>query len=386
LDGLPLVLSDDRPHGAAIMSVELAISYDPSLLTFTEVALGPDAPAGATLDADLNDRGRVTLSVTSDASFEGTALRLVEFTAQVIAAIPYGRSGELVVSDLVVAGAADAAVAATADRAVFVTALFGDATGNGSYSGLDAQRVARVVVELDTGLDAFLTVDPLVIGDVTGNGALSGLDAQRIAQKVVDLDPPEIPPLPQPLADGAAGNRMPGDSAPVGVPAQVFTVPAEQSPGLPGKAGDFATPQLAAADAAEPGVTSDFAVASTRPPGGLAEPVAFTTAVPWFPVQTARLLRLPATRLDPQTSRARAMPSPTVALPTLAESSADKPGSFRRTAHQSPRLAHRVPTDHLPELTQDIDVFEALPSGKPQDPAGLIAKRRFHSTFLAARG
>jgi hypothetical protein len=76
--------------------------------------------------------------------------------------------------------------------------LFGDCTGNGSYSGLDAQRAARVGVGLDAGLAAYPHIDPLLLADVTGNGGISGLDAQRIALVPVGLDPPEIPRLPQP--------------------------------------------------------------------------------------------------------------------------------------------------------------------------------------------
>ena len=44
-------------------------------------------------------------------------------------------------------------LAATPDDALHTVAYFGDATGDGSYSGLDAQRVARLVVKLeDKGL------------------------------------------------------------------------------------------------------------------------------------------------------------------------------------------------------------------------------------------
>ena len=56
-----------------------------------------------------------------------------------------------------------------------------------------------VRVGLDDGLAAYPHIDPLIVADVTGNGSLSGLDAQRIAQEAVGLNPKEIPPLPQPL-------------------------------------------------------------------------------------------------------------------------------------------------------------------------------------------
>jgi hypothetical protein len=92
-------------------------------------------------------------------------------------------------------------------------ALFGDATANGDYSGLDAQRVARVAVGLDDGFRAFPCIDPVVVADVTGNGRLSGLDAQRIAQEAVGLDAVEIPPLPQATPPSISGNRNASDAA-----------------------------------------------------------------------------------------------------------------------------------------------------------------------------
>jgi hypothetical protein len=90
-------------------------------------------------------------------------------------------------------------VTASADSGIHAVAFLGDATGNGAYSGLDAQRVARVAVGLDAGFAAYPKIDPAVIADVTSNGVLSGLDAQRIAQEAVGLDSGEIPPIPQPL-------------------------------------------------------------------------------------------------------------------------------------------------------------------------------------------
>ena len=53
-------------------------------------------------------------------------------------------------------------------------------------------------VGLDSGLSAYPIVDPVIVSDITGNGTLSGLDAQRIALRAAGLNPPEIPPLPGP--------------------------------------------------------------------------------------------------------------------------------------------------------------------------------------------
>jgi hypothetical protein len=132
-------------------------------------------------------------------------------TADVPWTAAYGGSRILTLTEASLNGGG---LAVQGDEAIFVAAYLGDATGNGSYSGLDAQRVARVVVRLDTGFDAFAKTDPLIVADVTDNGSLSALDAQRIAQMAVGLDPVEIPPLPQALrADRLPG--VPGASEPL---------------------------------------------------------------------------------------------------------------------------------------------------------------------------
>ena len=80
-----------------------------------------------------------------------------------------------------------------ADAGLIALAYSGDATGNGTLSSLDASRVQRVVVGLDSGFDAFDDFNSTLIGDTTGNGTLSSLDASRIQQQVVDLDVNSFP-------------------------------------------------------------------------------------------------------------------------------------------------------------------------------------------------
>jgi hypothetical protein len=65
--------------------------------------------------------------------------------------------------------------------------------------------VARVAVGLDDGFDAFPTIDPVLLGDITGNDKLSGLDAQRVGRATVGLDTPEIPSLPEPARATSVG-------------------------------------------------------------------------------------------------------------------------------------------------------------------------------------
>jgi hypothetical protein len=158
--------------------------------------LGPDAPNGAFVVADTSDSGRVSVSFQSPTALSAGPAKIVTIIAEVPFPAPYGAAHVL---DVSISNVNGGSLFASADDAVHVVALPGDATGNRVYSGLDAQRIARVAVNLDTGFDAFPNVDPLVIGDVTGDGTLGLLDAQSVAQETVGLHPEEIPRLSQPL-------------------------------------------------------------------------------------------------------------------------------------------------------------------------------------------
>ncbi len=197
IGGLPVQLS----QADGVRTVALSLHYDPTLLTITGAVLGPDAPAGATVQFSDVGAGEVTVAFSSSSPLPAGSAEFIKLTAAVPQSATYGAAHVLDVTDVVVNGGT---IAATIDDAIHVAAFFGETTGNGDaypganpYSGLDAQRGARVAVGLDGGLEAYPLTDAVVIADVTGNGEMSGLDAQRIAKEAVGLDPWEIPPLPQ---------------------------------------------------------------------------------------------------------------------------------------------------------------------------------------------
>ena len=84
---------------------------------------------------------------------------------------------------------------------MLITAFSGVTTGNSSYSALDASLAARVVVQLDSGFDAFDRYAPMLIGDTTGNGRLSSLDASEILRRVVELPTNSFQLIPDPDND-----------------------------------------------------------------------------------------------------------------------------------------------------------------------------------------
>ena len=75
---------------------------------------------------------------------------------------------------------------------------------DGSYLGLDAQRIARVAVGLDPGFLQWVLADPLIVGDVSGDNVLTGLDALQIAREAVGITQGNVPVLPA-VTTGIAG-------------------------------------------------------------------------------------------------------------------------------------------------------------------------------------
>jgi VCBS repeat-containing protein len=186
--GIPVTFS----NGAGVQSVDVTLKYNPALLTITSVISGTSLPTGSQIQADLTTPGESHITLTSVTALGSGAAELVRLLGQVPANAPYGAAEIIGIANVTVNGGA---IAAIADDGLHVAAYFGDATGNGSYSSLDGQRVLRVAAGLDTGFAPFIKLDPVVITDITGNAAISSLDGTRILQEVVGLNRPEIPPL-----------------------------------------------------------------------------------------------------------------------------------------------------------------------------------------------
>src|SRR5205823_4909323 len=83
--------------------------------------------------------------------------------ATLMATVPttagYGKAEVLQVADLQIN---EGQIASTADDGVHVAGYLGDATGDQTYSGMDAGLIARVVVGLDSGFSFYPTVDPRI--------------------------------------------------------------------------------------------------------------------------------------------------------------------------------------------------------------------------------
>jgi hypothetical protein len=212
--GLPIHVSD----ADGVRTIDVVLIYDPALLNITDVAVGPDMPADATAQINwFRNVGQSRwVSMTFRTSTAATPPPLppgpadfMSIIADVPATAAFGTSQIL---RFLVVSINDPPlvdpIAASTLASVQAVGFLGDTTGNQSYSGLDAQRAARVAVGLDSGFVAYANFDPVIVADVTGNGSLSGLDAQRIALEAVGLGADEIPPIPQALRLADPERRM----------------------------------------------------------------------------------------------------------------------------------------------------------------------------------
>jgi hypothetical protein len=215
--GIPVRIS----NGAGVQSVDFTFVYDPNLLTITGVVAGASLPADALIEPNLATPGVVRVSISLPTGLNAGAQDLVLLQATVPASAPYRAKHVLHFTEVKVNE-----LQAVGDDAIHLVAYLGDATGTGTYSSLDGQRILRVAAGLDSGFALFPLLDPVIIGDTTGNGAISSLDATRILQEVVGIDQPTIPPLPGIIIPPAVADplvSMPTDIT--GTPNSVVSVP-----------------------------------------------------------------------------------------------------------------------------------------------------------------
>ncbi|HUG67973.1 MAG TPA: cadherin domain-containing protein, partial [Pirellulaceae bacterium] len=199
--GLPIQLSD----ADGVTSLTVRVVYDPALLTITGAELGPDAPAGSQVQANVSVSGEVTIAFFSLDPMSAGAADIVHLIATVPETATYGAAQVVNIAFLDVNAGG---LQATGDDALHVVAFPGDANKNRRYDAEDARLIARTGIGLDSGFVTaqptstaatnllYPTVDAVIIGDVTGVDGLSPLDASDVLRAVVGLSTPNIPAIP----------------------------------------------------------------------------------------------------------------------------------------------------------------------------------------------
>ena len=87
-------------------------------------------------------------------------------------------------------------VSRVGNTAVEQVAYLGDASGNSSYSGLDASLMTNFSIGFNSGFDAYPAIDPLLIGDINSDNSISALDASLVARQANGSSIDLIPNLP----------------------------------------------------------------------------------------------------------------------------------------------------------------------------------------------
>jgi uncharacterized delta-60 repeat protein len=224
-DGIPVRISD----GALVRSVDFTLTYDPNLLSITNVQKAAGLPADWSVTFNNTIPGVLAVTVfgtTTDLS--AGAQNLVKITAHVPDGAAYGAAEALVVSGITVSKNDATTLASVGDVAVHKAVYFGDVDADRQYTGFDSGLISRVVVTLDNGFHATPLVDPVIVADIDGSGGLTGIDASFVAQKSVALPRPEIPDLPAslpPLVGGGVDPQINGGTGLVGKPGDVLNIP-----------------------------------------------------------------------------------------------------------------------------------------------------------------
>ena len=185
-DGLPVRIDD----GDGVTAVSLELRYASSLLDVSAINGGDALPGDWQITTDLGADGRVVIDASGSTALHAGPGELFSLRSAVPSGAEAGASGLIAVEGVSLNGGA---IDGRGGRSVQKVTLFGDADGDGRYSGLDASLVARNAVDLDDGFAAFPRTAPQLIADIDGDGRFSGLDASLVARQAVDLPQPDIP-------------------------------------------------------------------------------------------------------------------------------------------------------------------------------------------------
>lgn len=213
--GLPIRI--DNADG--VRSIDFTLPFDPTLLDVTSISKAPGMPGDWSINYTINEDNIVVTMWTSDPAGLAPGPRdLAVITASVLlraeAPYGYGSTGLLKFESLSLNGGL---IGATPDVAVYKTAYIGDATGNRTYSSLDASRISRVVVGIDSGFDPYDLTDPFILANVHDNGVLDGMDISLFHAEAIGIDQLEVPDLPGTLPPGSVDGPDPVVTVPAGV-------------------------------------------------------------------------------------------------------------------------------------------------------------------------
>ena len=218
-EGLPVSFSD----GNGILSAQFQIRYNPALFAQPTATTFPGLPAGTSVTVFSFQAGVLEVNFTSADPLPAGTTRFMDLHTTVLAGAPYGTKAIFDIRNITLSDNRSA----VDDDGIGVSAFFGDVTGNGGYTGQDASLIARLAVNIDSGLERFKMLDPNIMADITGNGAISGQDTSLMMQAAVNINVPQIPsPLPVgTLAQGGPDPKLSIPQSLAGTAGQELSIP-----------------------------------------------------------------------------------------------------------------------------------------------------------------
>ena len=193
--GIPITLTSTQ----AAPDIRFTLRYDPAKLTVAGIEGGADLPANSQFTI-TGTPGALSIHVVASNPLAAGTRQLLKLIASVPQSATYGSAEVLDISAVSVDNRSG-----RAGDGVHVVAYLGDTTGDARYTSLDAQRDERLRIGVDTGLNAYPTLDPLLVGDVDRDGAITSNDTAMIVKETqfilggqtnASLDQPQIAPVP----------------------------------------------------------------------------------------------------------------------------------------------------------------------------------------------
>ena len=197
--GFPIVL--DGAAGATTLSFTL--QYDPSALTVRGFG-GGALPKGSAVQVDTSTPGSMHVTIRTPTPLKAGRIVLGLLDAVVPTTATYGADALLHLAGVQLDAGARTVRAADG---LEVVARLGDTSGDGAYSLLDVERLARVLLHADSGFGAWPLVDPTVLADIDRNGILQWADALELSLQVLGLPQKDIPGTPAPAPSPGDDNE-----------------------------------------------------------------------------------------------------------------------------------------------------------------------------------
>ena len=185
-----LAVTIDNSEG--ISQVEFTLTYDSDILGIKDILVNPNLAGDWEINKEnLDTPGQAKISLSGKTALTTEeVVELVFIDAEVPDTATYGKSGLVQIESVSINGGS---ISGVGDTAVEQVAYLGDASGNGSYNGLDSSLMAHFSVGFNSGFDAYRAIDPLLIGDINSDGSISALDASLVARQAkgssIDLIP-----------------------------------------------------------------------------------------------------------------------------------------------------------------------------------------------------